>query len=202
MKGIIFKILSLLILVVLISCTRQSNSSETTQEEIPHYLRKDNFTTLRVIILNEEDKVLMVSGENWWGMPWVNLTKRQFLKESIDSMALECGIKISDIELRGQFCFKYDYKPNVTFRNYYVARYKSGEIKVPKNTLEDEFEKIEWVDIPEAIERNGNTGIKEITRQIMTFPDQIWGGSFIVSHTEDDHPTKMVESFYSLSKSD
>ncbi len=191
MKTVIY----LLITTVLFSC---KVSNETTKEEIPHYLRKDNFTVLRVIIKNDNNQILMIGGKDWWGMPYVNLSKRQFLKEAIDSMAVEHGIDIENIEFRGQFCFKYDYKPNMTFRNYYVAQYKSGEIKVPKNTLEDEFERIEWVDELEAIERNGNTGIKEITRHILNNPNEVWGGSFMVSHTEDDHPTKMVESFYPL----
>ena len=190
------KLIALLLLVSLISCKEQTN--KINQEEIPHYLRKDNFTVLRILIMNSENQMLMTGGKDFWGMPYINLSKRQFINEAIDSMAMEHGIELSTIELRGQFCFKYDYKPNMTFRNYYVARYKSGEIKVPKNTIEDEFEKIEWVDIPEAIERNGNTGIREITRQIINFPDVVWGGSFMVSHTEDEHPTKMIENFYPL----
>lgn len=194
MRQIALKVIALCLLIPLNSC------GEPTKEEIPHYLRKDNFTVLRVIIMNSKNQILMVGGKDWWGMPYVNLSKRQFLKEAIDSMALEHGIQLSDIELRGQFSFKYDYKPNMTFRNYYVAQYKSGEIKVPKNTLEDEFENIAWVNTPEAIERNNNSGIREITRHILDNPDVVWGGSFMVSHTEDDHPTKMAEHFYPLFK--
>lgn len=192
MKKIAFKSIILFLLMSFISCNEQ------TKEEIPHYLRKDNFTVLRVIIMNPNNQILMVGGKDWWGMPYVNLSKRQFLKEAIDSMAVAHGIQLSDIEIRGQFSFKYDYKPNMTFRNYYVAQYKSGEIKVPKNTLEDEFEKIEWVNIAEAIERNNNTGIRQITRHILNHPDIVWGGSFMVSHTENNHPTKIVEDFYPL----
>lgn len=187
-----------LLLIICTSCNLQT--PETSPEEIPHYLRDDNFTVLRVIILNDENQVLMSNDQGHWGMPWVNLTKRQFIHEAIDSMTVEHGIEVSDIELRGQFCFKYDYRPNVTVRNFYVARYKSGEIMIPPNTIETKFEKVEWVDIPEAIERNGNTGIREITRQILSNPETVWGGSFMVSHTDDDHPTKMVENFYPLFK--
>jgi len=200
MKQILLLAFSLFIIISISSCKEQPQETveETVEEEIPHYLRKDNFTVLRVIIMNEDNQILMTGGNGFWGMPWVNLTKRQFVKESIDSMAMEHGITLSDIELRGQFCFKYDYKPPVTFRNYYVAQYESGKIKVPKNTIDDEFEKIEWVDADEAIERNGNNGIRDIARQIVNNPDVVWGGSFMVSHTEDDHPTKIVEDFYPL----
>ncbi|MGD1947992.1 MAG: hypothetical protein ACFB0A_17435 [Croceivirga sp.] len=192
MRKIVSKTVLFLFLISFVICNGQD------KEEIPHYLRKDNFTVLRVIVKNAKNQVLMVGGKDWWNMPYVNLSKRQFLKEAIDSMALEHGIQVSDVELRGQFSFKYDYKPNMTFRNYYVAQYKSGQIKVPKSTIEDTFEKIAWVDIPEAIERNNNTGIQEITQQILNHPNVVWGGSFMVSHTEDDHPTRLVEDFYPL----
>lgn len=199
MKGIIATIAAFIVFVfTCISCFGQTHERPKEQEEIPHYLRKDNFTVFRVIILNAENQALLVNDGGFWGMPWVNLTKRQFLREAIDSMALAYGITLSDIELRGQFCFKYNYKPNVTFRNYYVARYKSGTIKVPPNTIETKFNKVEWVDIQEAIERNTNNGIKKITRQIVNNPDIVWGGSFMVSHTDDDHPTHLVEDFYPL----
>ncbi len=192
----LFFLIPFLLISTIYSSSAQSD--DTPKEEIPHYLRKDNFTVLRIIIMNEDNEVLMIGGKDWWGMPYVNFTKRQFVNEAIDSLAVELGIELKDVELKGQFCFKYDYKPTVTFRNYYVAQYKSGEIKVPKNTLEDEFVNIEWVEMEEAIERNGNTGIKEITRQILHNPNQVWGASFMVSHTEDDHPTIMVEDFYPL----
>lgn len=196
MKKFVLLIISLLFIITHDSCYAQDDEQLT--KEIPHYLRKDNFSVLRVIIMNSEDEILLVDDSGHWGMPWVNFTKRQFINEAIDSMALELGIEIEDIELRGQFCFKYDYKPNVTFRNYYVAQYKSGSIKIPKNTIESKFENIEWVKTPLAIERNGNEGIKAITKQIVENPSTVWGGSFMVSHTDDDHPTKMVEDFYSL----
>ena len=194
MKQRLFLLFIPFLLFTTTSCSKQKS------EEIPHYLRKDNFTVLRVIIKNANNQVLMVGGKDWWGMPYVNLSKRQFLNEAIDSMAAEHGIRISNIELRGQFSFKYDYKPNMTFRNYYTAQYESGELKIPKNNLEDEFEKIAWIDLPEAIERNNNDGIKEITRKILSEPNIVWGGSFMVSHTENDHPTRMVEDFYPLFK--
>ena len=198
MKSFSYILIPLILILSTDIC--QAQLEETATEEIPHYLRKDNFTVLRVIILNEGNEVLMCNDQGFWGMPWVNLTKRQFINEAIDSMAHEYGIEISDLELRGQFCFKYDYKPTVTFRNYYVARYKSGEIKIPKNTIESKFEGVEWVDIPTAVVRHENIGMKKIITQILIDPSTVWGGSFMVSHTDDDHPTKMVEDFYPLFK--
>lgn len=176
-----------------------SNGNQISTE-IPHYKRKDNFTVLRVIIVNDKNQLLLCNDQGVWGMPWVNLTKRQYLNESIDSMANEYGIEISNLELRGQFCFKYDYKPNVTFRNYYVAQHKSGSIQLPKNTLESKFQEVAWLDQSEALEKLGVTAFKEITKQILENPKTLWGASFMVSHTDTDHPTKLVEEFYSLAE--
>lgn len=187
------------ILILFTSCQGQSETVNA-DENIPHFLRKENFTVFRLIILNAENQILMSNDQGHWGMPSVNLTKRQFLNEAIDSTASEHGIEIADIQLRGQFCFKYDYKPNVTFRNFYTARFKNGEIKIPTNTLESKFEKVEWVDIPNAIKRIENAGIQEITEHILNYPNVIWGGSFLVSHVGKDHPTVKVEDFYRLAE--
>ena len=187
----------LLMITVLASC-KQPIPEEKSTEEIPHYLRKDNFTVLRVIIKNDKEQILMTNDAGYWGMPWVNLTKRQFLNEAIDSMATEHGVKLKDLKLAGQFCFKYDYKPPVTFRNYYTASYERGELKTPTNSIETKFQGIEWVDESAAIERLDNKGIRAITEKILNSPDTIWGASFMVSHTDEDHPTKIVEPFYSL----
>lgn len=198
MKQLLFKFSTLLLVLTLFSCNDQPK--EISLDEIPHYERKDNFTVLRIIIINSENQILMSNDRGYWGMPWVNLTKRQFVNEAIDSMATAYGIKISDAELRGQFAFKYDYKSNVTYRNFYVARYESGTIKIPQNTIETKFEKVEWVSLPEAIERNDNDGIRDITKKILDNPNVVWGASFMVSRTDGDHPTKIVEDFYPLFK--
>ena len=72
-------------------------------------------------------------------------------------------------------------------------------VEVP-TSIESDFKNVEWVDIPAAIERNDNSGIQEITKQILNNPDVVWGASFMVSRTEHDHPTKIVEDFYPLFK--
>jgi len=152
-----------------------------------------NFTVKRLIIINDNNEMLMCKEQYVWATPSLIYNERQYTKEALESVANAYGVKIKDIELRGLFSYKYDYHPYATLRNYYVAKYVSGKLKVPDN--EDDAK---WIPIKEAIEKNTVTSIKEITKQIIEFPDTVWGASFMVSRTKGDHPTKMVEPFYPL----
>ena len=74
-----------------------------------------------------------------------------------------------------------------------MARFEGGDLLVPPG-----LDEAKWVKIEEAIKLNTVISIKNITRQIIENPNTVWGGSFLVSHVGDDHPTKMVERFYPL----
>lgn len=178
-------ILPLLITMSLSACSQNSHQDPT-----------HNFTVQRLIIINDNNEILMAKVEHIWVTPSLVYSKRQFLKEGLDSLSNAYGVQIKNLELRGKFSYKYEYHPYATSRDYFVARYVSGELKVPKG-----MDEVRWISIPEAIEKNSVTSIKEITKQIIEFPDVIWGGSFMVSRVEKEHPTKMVEGFYPLFKS-
>ncbi|SEM01376.1 hypothetical protein SAMN04487910_3914 [Aquimarina amphilecti] len=173
------------VMLCLLSCNNDGHQDPT-----------HNFVVQRIIILNEKNEILMSREENVWATPSLVYNKRQYLKEGLDSLLNEYGVKIKNLELRGQFSYKYDYHPYATLRNYFVATYDSGELKTP-NRMDD----AKWIPIDQAIEKNSVTSIKEITQQIMKYPNVIWGGSFMVSHVGDNHPTKMIEPFYPLFQS-
>jgi len=167
------------------------NQSESNQN--PHQNPTHNFAVHRLIILNDNNEMLMCREQHVWATPSFVYKDRQYVKEGLDSLATAYGITIKNAELRGQFSYKYDYHPHATLRHYYVARYVNGEVKVP-----EKMEEAKWVSIPEAIELNTVTAIKEITQQIIAFPEAVWGASFLVSHVGDEHPTSRVEAFYPL----
>ena len=173
-----------LALLGLASCANQEITNERPRE---------NFIVNRVLITNDKDEMLMIREENVWAPPSFLYNKRQFVKEGIDSLANAHGIKITSPKLHGHFSFKYDYEPYATIRNIYTAQYVSGKVKVPKHLKE-----VVWLPIEEAIEKNTITAIKLMSDQIIKNPDVVWGGSFMVSHVGDDHPTKQVEGFYPL----
>lgn len=152
-----------------------------------------NFTVNRLLILNEKGEMLMVREKHVWAPPSYVVEHRQYLKEGLDSLASAYGIQIADIRLRGQFSYKYDYHPYATIRNFYTASYSAGAVKVPQG-----MDEVRWMPMQQAVDINSVISIKEIVRQIVKSQNTIWGGSFMVSHIGDDHPTKMVEPFYPL----
>jgi len=162
-------------------------------EQNGHTDPNPNFTVQRLIILNDKNEMLMCREENVWTTPSFIYNKPQYLKEGLDSLSIAYGIKISQPKLRGYFSFKYDYQPYSTLRSYFVAHYVEGEVKIPEG-----MDDARWVPLDIAIEKNNVTAIRQITEQIINFPDEVWGGSFLVSHVGGIHPTKMVESFYPL----
>ncbi len=152
-----------------------------------------NFTVQRLLILNNEGEMLMCREKHVWVPLSFVFEDRQYVRESLDSLAMAFGLQIKDIELRGQFSYKYDYHPQATLRNFYVARLVKGEVETPSG-----MDEVKWLKVDEAIDINTVSSIKLICQQIMGNPNIVWGGSFMVSHVGDDHPTKMVEDFYPL----
>lgn len=179
------QLLILLTTFILLSCNNDEH------QNLAH-----NFTVQRLIIINDHNEMLMCREETVWASPSIVYNKPQFLKEGLDSLANMYGIQITSPKLHGYFSYKYDYQPYSTLRGYFVAKYVSGEIRIPEG-LHD----AQWVPLDIALEKNSVTSIKQITKQIIKFPNIVWGGSFLVSHIGDEHPTKMVEQFYPLFQS-
>jgi len=171
---------------------QESNSTEDVPQDV-HRDPTHNFTMQRLLILNDKNEVLMCREDYVWATPAAMYSQRQYIKEGLDSLANAYGVKISAPKLRGYFSYKYNYHPHSTLRSYYVAKYQSGTIQIPPGTDE-----VKWVPLPEAIEMNTVTSIKQITAQLLKFPDTVWGGSFMVYRNEKGHPTEQVEAFYPL----
>jgi len=170
----------------------QQTSTNESQEN-SHRDPTHNFTMQRLIIINENNEMLMCREDYVWANPSGMYSERQFIRESLHSIASTYGIKISEPKLHGQFSYKYDYHPFSTIRNYYVAKYVSGELKVPEG-----LDEAKWMPIPEAIEKTTVTAIQQSIKQIIDFPDTVWGSSFMVFRQQKGHPTKQIDGFYPL----
>ncbi|MFD2823948.1 NUDIX hydrolase [Lacinutrix iliipiscaria] len=179
------QIIILLAIFCLLSCNRNEHQDPT-----------HNFTVQRLIIINDYNEILMSNQKDLWFTPSLVYNKSQFIKEGLDSLSNEYGIKITSPKLQGYFSYKYDYHPYSTLRSYFVAKYVSGELKIPEGK-----DDVQWIPMDEAVEKCSVSSINQITKQIIKFPDVVWGGSFLVSQVGDEHPTKMVEKFYPLFQS-
>lgn len=154
-----------------------------------------NMTIIRLTILKDNNKILMRNTENGWMTPAIYYTKRQNIKEALDSLANVYGIKISEPTLGGLFTYKYEFKSTSDMRQFYVSNYQKGDLKSPNDK-----EQVEWMPIEEAISKLSNTvsSLGEQTRQVLNFPSTLWGGSFILNRVNGKLVSKVENEFYPL----
>jgi hypothetical protein len=179
-------------------------SKTATSTDYSGYVERDrkldNFTLQRLLILNDAGEILMEQGdvkagqdEPTWYPPSLYSNTRQSITEAMDSLALSHGIKISQPELRAYTTYKFSYHKQVSFRSFYVANYEGGTIINP-----NEESIMKWVPIEKAIPHIPVASIQLITKQVLEFPESVWGGSFLISENGEDHDTLVLEEFYPL----
>ena len=77
------------------------------------------------------------------------------------------------------------------------GNYKSGQLK-PKVGEEE----IYWMPIKEALNKLESTvpSLMQMTKQILDYPNTLWGGSFILFREKNKINSRMEEEFYPLFK--
>lgn len=172
-------------------------SKTATKTDYTGYVSRDkkldNFTLQRLIIQNDAGEILMEQYEQGWSPPSMYSNTRQSVKESMDSLALSLGIKISKLELRAYPTYKFAYHDQVSLRSYFVAKYKEGDLITPKGA-----KSIKFMPMEEALPKISVEAIKLITKQVVEFPEKVWGGSFLISENGELHETLVLEEFYPL----
>ncbi len=163
-----------------------------SQNNIPE---PSNQTIIRLIIVKDSNKILMRATENGWMTPAVYFVERQNIRETLESLANSYGVKINEPRLGGLFTYKYEFKATADMRQHFVAEYKSGELKAP-----NEKEKVEWMPFDESLKKLSETvpSLGEQTKQILSYPETLWGGSFLLSRANGKLSSKVEEPFYDL----
>lgn len=156
-----------------------------------------NQTIIRLTIIKDNDKILMRKTKFGWMTPAVYYKERQTISEVLDSISGVYGITISNPNLKGLFTYKYDFKSTSDMRQLYVANYKSGQLKPEVGE-----EEIYWVPIKEALNKLKSTvpSLMQMTKQILDYPNTLWGGSFILFREKNKINSRMEEEFYPLFK--
>ena len=157
-----------------------------------------NQTIIRLTIVKDNDKMLIRETEYGWMTPAVYFKEKMNLQEIIDSLSSVYGIKISELNLNGLFTYKYVFKPTADFRQLYTAKYESGTLKPTVGK-----EKIYWMPIEEALVKLDSTvqSLEEMTKQVLEYPNTLWGGSFIIDRIDGKLTSNIEGQFYPLMKS-
>ncbi|SKA48381.1 hypothetical protein SAMN04488128_1124 [Chitinophaga eiseniae] len=163
-------------------------------------VKADNYTILRLLMINQQEEILLVKYKTGWLTPSLRYNENQSIKGALDSLAREFGYEITVPQLRAMVTFQFDFKPVVSIRTHYAAHVSGGKLKSPKDVAE-----VKWVSRKEAetlMSLPGTEAVDAIrltTMQILNHPETIWGGSFLVPETGT--ACRMPEPFYAVGRS-
>ena len=131
--------------------------------------------------------------------PALRHNTKETIHQGLNSLALEFGLEISVPKLAGIFMFLPEYKQQSSFRQFYKSNLINGELKVPKEKLDAQWfspsKAIEMMSLPEA---KIIFAVRDMTKQILDYPQIIWGGTFTLWKEKGKTKYKMTENFYPI----
>lgn len=139
----------------------------------------DSYTIQRLIIYNNDGKVLLEKNDYGWMTPALRHNSQTTIKEGLMDLASEFGLKVSSPKISGMFIFMSTYKPISQFKQHYSSNLIEGKLKVPENKQD-----AQWFSISQAIEMmslpdtKAPLVIRDMTKHLLYYPDIMWGGAF------------------------
>ncbi len=159
----------------------------------------DSYTIQRILIYNQKGEVLLEKNDFGWMTPALRHNSKTTIKDGLINLASEFGLKVSSPRIAGVFMFISDYKPISQFRQHYSCNIVDGQLKVSENKKD-----AKWFSISKAIEMMSLSDtkaplvIRDMTKQLLYYPEIIWGGTFLLSKKEGKISYKTIEDFYPL----
>jgi len=159
----------------------------------------DSYTIQRILIFNRQGEVLLEKNDFGWMTPALRHNSQETINDGLMNLASEFGLQISSPEISGIFMFMSDYKSISQFRQHFSSNIIDGQLKVPE-TKKD----AQWFSISKAIEMmslpdtKAPLVIRDMTKQLLYYPEIIWGGTFLLSKKDEVITYKVTESFYPL----
>lgn len=150
----------------------------------------------RLLIVNESNEVMAVkikNSERWVTPGWYQ-DDHSSIKTGLETLAGTYGLSITTPVLRGVFTLKGPKENELSTRLIYVVKIKGGQLKSP-----DAIGEIRWLNLQQVGEIITFPHISTQIRQIMSYPDDVWGGTQIMTHENGIFGVKFVEDFYSIS---
>jgi len=159
----------------------------------------DSYTIQRLIIYNQNNEILLEQNEFGWMTPALRHNSKETIKDGLMKLGSEFGLDISSPKIAGIFMFTSDYKPISQFRQHFSSQMLDGEIRVPEDKINAKWftisKAIEMMSLPET---KAPLVIRDMTKQLLYYPEIIWGGTFLLSKIDGVISYKTIEQFYSL----
>lgn len=152
--------------------------------------QQDNYSFLKLAVLNEEQNIMLVKWNGAWEIPGIRYNQPVSILKFLDTLAAEHGITIANKKLNGLFTFEYEHRSVLTVMHYFTATYKDGNLKVPSNC-----EDIGWFDLKAAFGMIPFKEMVDILQLMSSQPDRLWGGAIKKSESGE---VDYTEDFYKL----
>ncbi|WP_350291904.1 type 1 glutamine amidotransferase domain-containing protein [uncultured Croceitalea sp.] len=161
----------------------------------PKIAKAANTSVINLVILNDNGDILVKKASIGWITIGAFYEKRHTINEVIDSISNRYGVSIAKPNLKGVFTYKFSFNNSLSVRQVYVARSTTNDLPANKNV---EFR---WAPKEEAVEKFKATipSLGEMVDQIITYPDVVWGGSFLIDRKNGKNNSTITEDFYPIS---
>ena len=141
----------------------------------------------------DQGEIAIVIYNGIWNVPPLRYNLPDTYNESLMHLTKEMGIEISEPKLAGVFSFTYDFNPKAALRMFYIAKYKSGTLKV-----KERWEAIKWMPEEEFLKLKSQDVYSLMATKIIEDVSTLWGGAFFLYKENEEVKYKITEDFYSL----
>ena len=159
----------------------------------------DSYTIQRLLIYNQNGEVLLEKNDFGWMTPALRHNSKATINDGLLNLASEFGLNVSNPKIAGIFMFMTDYRPISQFRQHYSSNIVDGQLKIPDNKKD-----AQWFSISNAIEimslpdTKAPLVIRDMTKQLLYYPEIVWGGTFLLSREDGVITYKTIENYYPL----
>jgi len=159
--------------------------------------QQKNFSYFKLCVTNKKNEILLVKYNGIWELAGKKYVDARSIKEFTVFMAEELGVEFKDFRLRGLFTFYYNKGKHPILFNYFSAKYKSGELKVPPGCTD-----IKWFSLKEALKVIPFKTMTLILEKMFKKKRYTWGASMRIFKEQNSTINKvfMEEDFYPLMK--
>lgn len=153
-----------------------------------------NYSFFKLLIKNNKNEVLLVKWGNDWELQGRKYKGNYSLKEFVENMGSDVGVKLENIKLRGLFTYHYKGESKPTLMHYYEALYIEGKLKIPPSCSD-----IKWYSFEDAMKIIGYSDMKAIMNQIKE-NTRLWSGALEINQKTKINPRTfiMIDDFYTL----
>ena len=136
-------------------------------------IAQENYSFMKLLIENDKEEILLVKWEGEWELPGEKFNKPIPINSFLIEMAETTGATIENPILFGLYTQKWRNADYLTLMHYYMAKYKSGDIKIPPDCTD-----IRWFSQEEALSRIPYENMKFMIKWKEKHPGKIASAAF------------------------